>query len=101
MSGSRPNLVRRAAALGAPVTITIDGRRVQARAGESLLLAVLSHAPWLRLHEVTGRPRAGFCLMGACQDCIILAEDGSRLRACTTPVQDGMAVRTVPGADHG
>lgn len=100
MSARGPRLVRRAAALGATVTITIDGRRVEARAGESLLLAVLAHAPRLRLHEVTGRPRAGFCLMGACQDCIVLAEDGSRLRACTTPVGQGMAVRTAPAPDH-
>ncbi|MFM8990423.1 MAG: 2Fe-2S iron-sulfur cluster-binding protein, partial [Alphaproteobacteria bacterium] len=38
--------------------------------------------------------RAGFCLMGACQDCFVALVDGSRVRACTTLVSEGMAVLT-------
>ena len=30
--------------------------------------------------------------MGACQDCWVVLEDGSRARACTTEVWDGMRV---------
>jgi predicted molibdopterin-dependent oxidoreductase YjgC len=30
--------------------------------------------------------------MGACQDCWVELTDGRRLRACTTLVEDGMAV---------
>jgi aerobic-type carbon monoxide dehydrogenase small subunit (CoxS/CutS family) len=41
-------------------------------------------------------PRAGFCLMGACQDCWVWLADGSRLRACTTLLAEGMQVRTEP-----
>jgi predicted molibdopterin-dependent oxidoreductase YjgC len=76
------------------VTITVDGETVLAYAGESLLVAILAHAGRLRVHEATGEPRAGFCLMGACQDCWVSLEDGRRLRACTTPVAEGMAVAT-------
>ena len=36
--------------------------------------------------------------MGACQDCWISLADGRRLRACTTPVRDGMAIDTGQGA---
>jgi len=36
--------------------------------------------------------RAGFCLMGACQDCWVWLADHSRVRACTTVVADGMHV---------
>ncbi len=78
------------------VIIHIDGTPVAAHAGESVLLAVLAHGARLRLHEVDGAPRAGFCLMAACQDCWIWTAQGARLRACTTPVAEGMAVLTQP-----
>jgi len=42
------------------------------------------------------RPRAGFCLMGACQDCWVALTDGRRLRACTTLAEDGMALEPIP-----
>ncbi|WP_291296825.1 (2Fe-2S)-binding protein [Elioraea sp.] len=82
----------------ASATITIDGDVVQAFAGESVLVAVLAHTTRLRTHEVDGAPRAGFCLMGACQDCWVWLADGHRIRACTTRVVDGMAVLTGPPA---
>ena len=76
------------------VEIVIDGEPVEAFLGESLLVAMLSHLARLRLHETDDAPRAGFCLMGACQDCWVLCEDGRRLRACTTQVTAGLRLRT-------
>jgi D-hydroxyproline dehydrogenase subunit gamma len=32
--------------------------------------------------------------MGACQDCWVATADGASLRACTTYVEDGMAIVT-------
>lgn len=78
------------------VTIRIDGAPAEAHEGESLLLAVLTLGARLRLHEADGTPRAGFCLMGACQDCWIWTPQGVRLRACTTRVTAGMEVLTQP-----
>ena len=46
----------------------------------------------LRRNEFDGGLRAGFCNMGACQDCWVVLENGSRIRACTTEVQEGMRV---------
>lgn len=76
------------------VEIVIDGEPVEAFLGESLLVAILSHLTRLRVHETDGVPRAGFCLMGACQECWVLREDGRRLRACTTQVTAGLRLRT-------
>jgi len=46
-----------------------------------------------------GAPRAGFCLMGACQDCWVHLSSGQRVRACSTLAEDGMAlIDTLPGA---
>jgi predicted molibdopterin-dependent oxidoreductase YjgC len=38
--------------------------------------------------------------MGACQDCWIWTTEGQRLRACSTPVAEGLAVLTRPPAHH-
>lgn len=96
MTPGAPRLVRVVDRTAPAVTITVDGAAVQAFAGESVLVAVLAAAPRLRVHEVDGTPRAGFCLMGACQDCWVWMADGHRVRACTTRVADGMDVMTRP-----
>jgi predicted molibdopterin-dependent oxidoreductase YjgC len=48
----------------------------------------------VRHSEFSGKPRAGFCLIGACQDCWVRGEDGKRMRACSTRVEAGMRVVT-------
>ena len=92
MSGG---LLHRVASFASPVvTIQVDGVPIAAHAGESVLAAVLSHGVSLRRHEADGTPRAGFCLMGACQDCWVWFGPAARGRACTTAVADGMQVST-------
>ena len=74
------------------VTIFHDDRPLEALAGDTLLTALLCNGVALRRNEFDGGLRAGFCNMGACQDCWVVLEDGSRIRACTTEVHDGMRV---------
>ena len=76
---------------GKRVQFTLDGAPAEAFAGESLLVAVLALRPALRRLEFGGESRAGFCLMGACQDCWVWVDD-TRMRACTTAVEEGMRV---------
>jgi predicted molibdopterin-dependent oxidoreductase YjgC len=76
------------------VRILVDGEEVTAYADESVLVAVLAARNALRQHEFSDEMRAGFCLMGACQDCWVWLADGSRVRACTTAIADGMHVLT-------
>lgn len=79
-----------------PIALTIDGAPVTALQGDTLLTAMLIHGRRLRDSEFGDGPRAGFCLMGACQDCWVALDDGRRLRACATLAADGMAVETGP-----
>ena len=79
------------------IQLRIDGQPAQALQGDTVLTAVLTQRARLRVHERSGAPHAGFCLMGACQDCWVQLADGPRLRACATPVQPGMDVRTDGG----
>ncbi len=76
---------------------TLNGVPHEGRAGDTLLTAILTHADALRRNEFSGAPRAGFCQMGACQDCWVELESGERLRACTTPLVAGMRLLTKTG----
>ena len=73
---------------------TIDGQAAAALEGDTLLTALLVNGRHLRSSEFGDGPRAGFCLMGACQDCWVSLADGERVRACSTYVYSGMAVVT-------
>jgi predicted molibdopterin-dependent oxidoreductase YjgC len=76
------------------IVFTLDGRRCEGKAGDTVLTAILCQAERLRTTEFSGAPRAGFCQMGACQDCWVRCEDGVRLRACSTPLTEGMRIIT-------
>jgi predicted molibdopterin-dependent oxidoreductase YjgC len=86
--------VRLAEVQRAPVNFYLDGQAVSALHGDTLLVAILSVARSLRSSEFDDGRRAGFCLMGACQDCWVWTEQGERLRACSTEVSDGLRVVT-------
>lgn len=77
-----------------PLSFFIDGSQATALQGDTVLTAVLMHQRRVRESEFSGAPRAGFCLIGACQDCWMRTEDGTRLRACSTLVSAGMRVVT-------
>ncbi|MDP9899422.1 (2Fe-2S)-binding protein [Variovorax ginsengisoli] len=89
---AQPLLRRVAETQRAAVSFTLDGRPVQALEGDTVLTAVLTQGAQLRRNEFSGEPRAGFCMMGACQDCWIATADGARLRACSTFIAPGMAL---------
>jgi predicted molibdopterin-dependent oxidoreductase YjgC len=76
------------------IAFTVDGRACTALEGDTVLTALLTQGQRLRESDFSDAPRAGFCLMGACQDCWIQLESGERLRACTTPLVPGLRVVT-------
>ena len=78
----------------ASVGIVVDGVRVSALEGDTLLVAMLTNGLRVRQSEFGGEARAGFCLMAACQDCWVWTETGDRLRACDTPVRAGLSIVT-------
>ncbi len=82
------------------IALRIDGEDATALAGDTLLVALLMHGRRVRDSEFGDGPRAGFCLMGACQDCWVWTPAGERLRACSTPAEAGMDVLTRPPAHH-
>ena len=76
------------------VTITVDGTTVEALEGDTLLTALLTTGRRVRESEFGDGARAGFCVIGACQDCWVWLDGGERTRACTTYITSGMTVLT-------
>ena len=84
----------------APLAFSIDGKPASGLDGDTLMVAVLNQTDRLRVSEFGDGARSGFCLMGACQDCWLWSESGERLRACTTPLEEGMRILTqAPGRE--
>ena len=90
----KPRFVRLAETDRRSITIRVDGIEVDSLEGDTLIVAILTRLGDLRVSEFGPEKRAGFCLMGACQDCWVWAADGERLRACTTIVSAGLDIST-------
>ena len=76
------------------LAFTLDGQPASGLLGDTLLTAVLTCAEHLRGSDFSAERRAGFCLMGACQDCWVWTRSGERLRACSNEVRDGLDIVT-------
>jgi predicted molibdopterin-dependent oxidoreductase YjgC len=96
MDAPKAQFRRVAARAGRQVTLSFEGAAIRATAGDSILAALLENGALIRRLEFGGEPRAGFCLMGACQDCWVWSAEGGRVRACTTEVADGMVLSAAP-----
>ena len=79
------------------LVFTLDGQPATGLLGDTLLTAVLTCAEHLRGSDFSAERRAGFCLMGACQDCWVRLADGQRVRACSTLLEEGQAISRDPG----
>lgn len=77
------------------IRFTLDGQALQALQGDTIMTAILTQQSHLRHSEFGAAARAGFCLMGACQDCWVDSESGERYRACSTLLMPGMRLLTL------
>lgn len=84
-------------------TVTFDGQAYQLPAGENLAAALLAAGvSSLRQTPVSGAPRAPFCMMGACFDCLVRINGATR-QACMTDIYEGLVVEKMKlpgGLEH-
>lgn len=81
------------------VTIDFEGRRIEARAGDTVAAAVLAADPGhTRTTPVSGSRRLPYCMMGVCFDCLMEIDGVPNRQACLVAVKDGMRVRRQTGA---
>lgn len=76
------------------VTLIIDGEKTKAPTGEILAATLfineklnLNYSPKLK------EPRGFFCLIGSCQECLIML-DGEIVLACQEVVREGVTIKT-------
>jgi len=83
---------------GAVVALMIDGEKVEARVGDTvaaaLLVAGLEHC---RETPVSGAPRAPYCMMGVCFDCLVTIDGVGNRQSCLVRVGEGMQVELQRG----
>ena len=80
------------------VTIWIGGERYAARPTDSVAAAMLaSGVTQCRTTAVSGAPRAPYCMMGVCFDCLVTIDGVGNRQACLTRVRDGMRIEMQHG----
>src|SRR4051794_373872 len=83
---------------GTAVTLKVDGKAIRANAGDTVAAAMLAAGlDHCRTTPVTGAPRAPYCLMGVCFDCLVTIDGVGSRQGCLVPVREGMAVETQIG----
>ena len=76
------------------VTFTIDGETVTASSGLTLAGVILTHGMLpLRRTPISGAPRAPYCMMGSCFECLVEIDGVPNQQACMTRICEGMDVR--------
>ncbi len=80
------------------VEIEIDGQASRAREGESVAAAVLaSGLRACRTTPISGAPRAPYCMMGVCFECLMEIDGVPNRQACQVEVREGMQIRRQTG----
>jgi predicted molibdopterin-dependent oxidoreductase YjgC len=75
------------------ITFTFAGRPVRARAGDSVAAALLAAGVTrFRDSAVSHSPRAPYCMMGVCFECLLEIDGRANRQACLVPVAEGMRV---------
>jgi len=80
------------------ISISFNGETRRVPAGVSVAAALLGSGEMrLRASPVSGAPRAPYCMMGVCFECLIEIDGVPNRQGCLIPVQDGMHVRSQEG----
>jgi D-hydroxyproline dehydrogenase subunit gamma len=83
---------------GSSVEVTIDGRSTRVRAGDTVAAALISAGVLAsRAADVSGAPRAPYCMMGVCFECLVAVDGVSNRQGCLVPVKPGMRIDTQHG----
>ncbi|HAT34886.1 MAG TPA: hypothetical protein DCS82_04155 [Rhodospirillaceae bacterium] len=80
------------------VSISIDGEQVSVPAGITVAAAMLLAGPEpYRQTAVKQTPRAPYCMMGVCFDCLIEIDGVPNQQGCMVTVSEGMNLRRAAG----
>lgn len=81
-----------------PVEIEFDGRVLQVQEGVSVAAALLSAGvSRFRTSVVSETPRAPYCMMGVCFECLVEIDGQASRQSCLVTVREGMKINTQRG----
>ena len=79
------------------VDIFFEGEKVSVPSGISVAAALLYlDIGFNRFSVVTGSPRASYCMMGVCFECLVTINDKLNQRGCQTTVYQGISISRQP-----
>ena len=82
----------------ATVTVHVEGRPVVVAAHESAAAAAMKAGlRYTRTSGVTGEPRAPYCMMGVCFECLMVIDGVPAQQACLVRVKEGMRIERQDG----
>lgn len=77
------------------LTFIFDGKSYEGYEGDTIASALLaSGVRQLRVQEASGTPRGIYCNIGHCFECRVTVDGQDGIRACLTPVREGMIVES-------
>lgn len=80
------------------VTVYLDGEPVSIPSHASLAAGLMAAGVTrFRNTGVSGAPRAPYCMMGVCYECLVEIDDMPSQQACLTRPREGMQIRTMSG----
>jgi NADH dehydrogenase/NADH:ubiquinone oxidoreductase subunit G len=81
------------------VNITVDGRQISCREGQTIAAALIGagQTGW-RTTRRAGEARGLFCGIGVCFDCLVAVNGSAPVRACLIAAQPGDRVSTATEA---
>ena len=80
------------------LVFTFDGRPLEAERGDSVAAALLAAGIGAVRHNVAGgEPRAPYCMMGICFDCLVTIDGIANRQGCQVEVTEGMKVQSQQG----
>ena len=82
------------------LTFSFNGKPVAALEGDTIAAGLLANDILvLRLSPKLREPRGAFCLRGKCGECLVRVNGQENVRACQTPVAEGMVVESIGSPD--
>ena len=83
---------------GDALAFTIDGRPASGRRGDTVAAAMLANGvETCRTTPVSNAPRAPYCMMGVCFECLVVIDGVGNRQGCLVALAEGMSV----GTQHG
>jgi hypothetical protein len=79
-------------------SIFIDNVPVLAQTGETIAAVLLRQdSPIARTTPVKNNPRAPYCMMGVCFECLAIVDGAASVQTCLTLVEPGMRIERQHG----